>query len=306
VPFARLLWGDGESWLGPLSALFTEGRMAAMEAALRTKNGEALPVLFAASWLGGEDHPGIVCVAQDISDWKQTQEQLRHKQQELEILTERLIAAQEDERARLARELHDDLTQRLAAVAIDAGRLERLLSSSDVRTRDLLQRIRREMADLSRDIHGLSRRLHPSTLDDLGLVAAIESESRVFFDRGGPPVDVAASGSFDDLPKGNQVALYRIVQEALRNIYKHSGADEVRIRLSREGGNVRLSIADNGRGFDDRSPASNGGIGLASMEERVRLMGGRIEIRSAPGQGTTIVIAVPAGAEHETAVDSAR
>ena len=180
---------------------------------------------------------------------------------------ERLITAQEEERSRLARELHDDLTQRMAAVAIDAGRLERLISGSDGTPKALLERVRQQMAELSRDVHGLSRRLHPSVLDDLGLAAAIESENRAFFERGGAPVEFSSEGSFDTLPRSRQLALYRIVQEALRNVSKHSGADEVRMALSSDGQTVRLSVSDNGRGFDRESPDTHRGIGLASMAE---------------------------------------
>jgi signal transduction histidine kinase len=258
-----------------------------------------LPVLFSASWLASEEGkaPGLVCVAQDISEWKDTKEKLQ-------ILTERLISAQEEERKRLARELHDDLTQRLAAVAIDAGRLEGLVPE-DGRGRVLLARIKQQMAELSKGVHGLSRRLHPSTLDDLGLGAAIESESRLFFERGGPPVEFICSGSFDTLPKSNQLALYRIVQEALSNVAKHSGADEVKIELLHEGDRVTLSISDNGRGFERKSAGTRAGIGLASMEERVRLMSGELRIESAHGQGTRVLVAVPAQANYEQTVDSA-
>jgi signal transduction histidine kinase len=151
----------------------------------------------------------------------------------------------------------------------------------------------------------LSRRLHPSTLDDLGLPDAIESEIRAFFERGGPPVEFACSGSFDTLPKSTQIGLYRIVQEALRNVRTHSEADEVHITLRENSGSVLLSIRDNGRGFDRGSPDAKGGLGLASMKERVRLMRGQVEIQSAPGQGTAISVAVPARAQYEETVDSA-
>jgi signal transduction histidine kinase len=238
-----------------------------LETLLRKRNGAELPVLFSASWLADEEgkQPGLVCVAQDITEWKETQEKLRD-------LTDRLINAQEEERRRLGRELHDDLTQRLAAISIDAGMLRRELADGDRKSAALVERIRQEMAALSRDIHDLSHRLHPSVLEDLGLADAIESESRVFFERGGPPVEISCTGVFDDIAAGNQLGLYRIVQEALRNIRRHSGADEVRISLCREDGRVLLSVEDNGCGFDPKAREARGGIGLASIEERVRLM----------------------------------
>lgn len=293
----KMLAPDGRQWHRIAARLFDEGRAPSMQAVLTTKSGEPVPVLLTASWLEEEHgkHPGIVCAAQDISEWKRTQDKLREKQQELELLTERLIAAQEEERSRLARELHDDLTQRLAAVAIEAGWLESIGPGETERWRPMLDRIKREMADLSKDIHGLSRRLHPSTLDDLGLVAGIESECRAFFERGGPPVEFSHSGPFTDLPKETQLGMYRIVQESLRNIARHSHADDVRIDLQRFGSEVRLEIADNGRGFDRSAPQWRAGLGLASMEERTRLLGGRFAVESAPGTGARISVVIPLG-----------
>jgi methyl-accepting chemotaxis protein len=212
--------------------------------------------------------------------------------EELERLAGRLITAQEDERRRIARELHDDLTQRLAAIAIEAGRLARLATGE---TAEGLARIKQQMARISDDIHDLSRNLHPASLDDLGLTAAIETECRAFFERGGPPVDFEARDRFDDLPAPNRLALYRIVQEALRNILKHAAAESVEITLERDQTEVHLTIRDQGRGFDRRSAEWRAGVGLASMEERTRLLSGRFVVSSIPGEGTKIDVWLPLG-----------
>jgi signal transduction histidine kinase len=219
--------------------------------------------------------------------------------EDLEVLAGRLITAQEDERSRLARELHDDLTQRLAAVAIEVGRLEKIPPEDMERWRQRLAGLKRQIMQLSGDVHGLARRLHPSTLDDLGLVAALESECRSFFERGGPPVDFHSEDSFDSLPKDTQLGLYRIVQEGLRNIYKHANAGTVSVRLSRAQDGVRLEIRDDGRGFDLAAPGRRRGLGLASMEERARLLGGHFAVQSRPGEGTLIAVTLPAGGAHE-------
>jgi PAS domain S-box-containing protein len=286
---------DITAWRIRIARVLHEGRLPASEAVLCPRSGARVPVLFAASWLSEEDGglPGLVCVAQDISEWKATQAKLREKQVELELLTGRLISAQEEERARLARELHDDLTQRLAAVAIEAGQLERMKTAGeDERRYSMLRRIKEQMAQLSREVHGLSRRLHPSTLDDLGLVAAIESETRAFFERGGPPVNVT-SDELPPLSRDTQLGLYRIVQEALHNVAKHANAEEVRISLSALNGAVQLVISDDGRGFDRALPAWRPGLGLASMEERIRILGGSLHVASTPGHGTRITVRVP-------------
>ena len=283
VRLGDLLTGDTETWAARIERLRTEGRLPATEARIAAHDGESCPVLFAASWLADEPGrtSGIVFAAQDIAEWKRTQA-------ELERLTQRLISAQEEERARLARELHDDLTQRLAAVAIDAGRLQRLAPEAAT----LLERIKQQMAALSRDVHGLSRRLHPSALADLGLIAAIESECRAFFERGGAPVHFDYDPDVEELPPETQLGVYRIVQEALRNISRHADADEVSIELRKNGDGVLLRVADNGRGFD-AAAAAHSGLGLSSMEERSRILGGRLQVESAPGRGTVIVVHAP-------------
>jgi PAS domain S-box-containing protein len=240
-----------------------------------TRDGTSIPVLLTLSLLTDEagEPAGVAAIAKDIS-------QLRRQQQELELLAGRLITAQEEERGRLARELHDDLTQRLAALAIEAGQRG-------------WDGMKERIARLSEDVHGLSRRLHPATLDDLGLAAAVEGECRGFFERGGAPVDFTCEGECDSVSKSTQLAAYRIVQEGLRNIARHAGAEEVFVRLRRVGAWLELEIRDAGRGFDTGSADWRKGLGLASMEERARLAGGEFRVRSRIGEGTVIEVRLP-------------
>jgi methyl-accepting chemotaxis protein len=204
--------------------------------------------------------------------------------EELERLAGELLTAQEDERRRIARELHDGVTQQLAALAIEAGQLAKLPQDDSLQG---LARIREQAARLSDDVHRLSRNLHPALLEDLGLAAAIEQECRGFFERGGPPVDFEQKGEFDDLPKEARIVLYRITQEALRNIEKHGSAQNVGVLLERSE-HVHLRVSDDGRGFDSNSPEWRRGLGLTSMEERVRPLGGRLEVKSRLGEGTEV------------------
>ncbi len=217
---------------------------------------------------------------------------------DLERLAGLLITSQEDERKRVARELHDDLSQRLAALAIDAGRLERLASNVNEDLRAGFERLKRQVAALSDDIHGISRRLHPALLEDLGLETAIEVEARAFFDRGGPPVEVEAGSLPASLSVDAKLALYRIVQESLRNVQKYAEAETVHITLRRveddAGAKVELRVRDDGRGFDKNAAGFRPGLGLASMEERVRLLGGKLRVESTPGKGTLIEVRIPA------------
>jgi signal transduction histidine kinase len=276
--------------------------------------GPVLALARSAQKLGGRDfgvrmpvesEDEIGQLAASFNRMAESLERTTVSKEELEALAGRLITAQEEERSRIARELHDDLTQRLAAVAIEAGRLERLPSGGQERWRAGLEQIKQQMAQLANDIHGLSRRLHPAMLDDLGLVAAIESECRNFFERGGPPVDFRHEGSFEAVPRETQLAIFRIVQEGLRNIQRHAGAEEAAIRLRRTNTSVELEICDNGRGFDRAAPAWRAGLGLASMEERARLLGGSWALRSRPGEGVRLQVSLPAGDTHEQAQNSA-
>jgi signal transduction histidine kinase len=223
---------------------------------------------------------------------------------ELEALAGRLISAQEDERRRVGRELHDDLVQRLAAAAIEVGRLERAPSATDAQAG--LGALKRTVATLGEDVHRLSRRIHPAVLEELGLAAAVEAECRAFVERGGPPVDVRIEGDIDAATKAARLGVYRIAQESLRNILQHAGASEVSLVIRRESDTLSVEVADDGRGFNRNDGRGRGGLGLASMEERARLLGGRFEASSAAGQGTRIRVSVPVTAGDDEASNSAR
>jgi signal transduction histidine kinase len=223
---------------------------------------------------------------------------------ELEALAGRLISAQEDERRRVGRELHDDLVQRLAAAAIEVGRLERAPSATDAQAG--LGALKKTVATLGEDVHRLSRRIHPAVLEELGLAAAVEAECRAFVERGGPPVDVRIEGDIDAATKAARLGVYRIAQESLRNILQHAGASEVSLVIRRESDTLSVEVADDGRGFNRNDGRGRGGLGLASMEERARLLGGRFEASSAAGQGTRIRVSVPVTAGDDEASNPAR
>jgi PAS domain S-box-containing protein len=304
APFSRIVTAEEARWRSWLEQLLERGRLPAVEASLTPKGGAPIAVLFTAALTAREPGApaGVVCAAQDITERKRAEAEIRQKQQELEHLTERLITAQEDERRRLARELHDDATQRLAALAIEAGKLARL---SGEEARAGIDRIKQELIRVSDEVHGFSRRLHPATLDDLGLAAAIESACRGFFEQGGAPVEVSFEGAVDGLPPNVQLAIYRIVQEALANIRRHAAADQVSIRVAAPDGQPAvLEIQDNGRGFRRDDPGWRPGLGLASMEERARLLGGRFTVDSEPGRGTRIQVTVPTKARDEIATST--
>lgn len=223
----------------------------------------------------------------DISDRKRTEEALK-------ILGSRLIAAQEEERRRIARELHDDLNQRMAVLSIELEQLgQKLGKPSGLRKR--LRDLQLQAQEISSDIHRLSYKLHPSKLDHLGLAAAVKSlcDELSNTQTGKPRVHFHQSGVPADLSKDVTLCLFRIAQETLRNCVKHSGADTVQVVLTKTAHAIRLSISDNGCGFDTRSDLMDKGLGFISMHERLRLVGGEINISSQPRRGTRIEVLAP-------------
>jgi signal transduction histidine kinase len=237
----------------------------------------------------------LMGVTVDISDRKQGEELLRRNQQELSRLAGRIISAQEEELRRLSREIHDDLTQRLAALALDAALIEKQLNPAQARTAGDLRGLRNNLGEVAEEVHDLSRRLHPSILDDLGLVQAVQAESAAFMNKTGIDLSIATEAIPDWVPPPLALCLYRVIQESLQNIAKHAGAKAATISLQGLCDGIRLRIEDNGAGFDPEEVRKRAGIGLSSMRERVRLLNGAINFKSKPGQGTQIEVTIPTG-----------
>jgi PAS domain S-box-containing protein len=211
-------------------------------------------------------------------------------------LLRRLVRTQEEEYRRIARELHDDLTQRLAVLAIDAGTLEQLPSCPPdvgLRTRG----IREQLVALSESVHSLSRQLHPSILDDLGLVDALRSECLSLQQRDGLRVRYHAGDVPTDLPRDVALCVYRVAQEALRNVIRHARSLQAFIRLVANERDLVLSVRDRGVGFELAARGKTG-LGLESMRERARLIHARLTVRSRRGEGTKITMRVPLNRRH--------
>ncbi|HEY6802692.1 MAG TPA: PAS domain S-box protein [Pyrinomonadaceae bacterium] len=229
----------------------------------------------------------------DISERKQAEEAL-------EFLGTRLIAAQEDERKRVARELHDDLNQRLAVMSIGLEELGREIQQSS-RFNKRVEKLQLQVQEISNDIHRLSYKLHPAKLDHLGLGAAIKGlcdELRVS-KSGKPRLHFHQSGMRHDVSKDVALCVYRIAQEVLRNCVKHSGAESAQVVLNMNPSRIQLSVSDNGCGFDTKSDLMKKGLGFISMKERLRIVGGTISISSQPQRGTRIDVSVPVDRDVE-------
>jgi signal transduction histidine kinase len=209
----------------------------------------------------------------------------------LHILTGKLFEAQEEERRRIARELHDGLNQQLAMLAVEIGMLARKVPAEARELHDSVVDLRKRAEGLSDDLRMMTHQLHPAVLEHLGLVCAVRSHCAEFSQLAGIRVRLTTE-QISGLPRDVSICLYRIVQEALQNIAKHSGATEASIRIRIVRGEIHLSIIDKGVGIDPDALRKTQGLGLISMRERVQLVNGQLEI-SASGSGTRIMVRVP-------------
>ena len=213
-------------------------------------------------------------------------------QSELQALTARLLSLQEGGNKDLARELHDDLSQKLAALSMAVSSLLQPPRGSPDNLAERVRAVSTRITGLAEDVHAMSRRLHPAILDELGLEAALREECVSFSAQVGVPAQFESEGP-TLLPEDVSLCLYRVAQESLRNIAKHAKAENVRVVLSGRKDGITLRVEDTGNGFDLNEVKGKGGLGLISMEERVRLVNGKLTIKSQPGKGTTIEAFVP-------------
>jgi signal transduction histidine kinase len=210
----------------------------------------------------------------------------------LSSVSRRLIEAQEQERARIARELHDDLSQQMALLQIGLEQLKQDAGELSPQARQQLLKIAEVTTEVSSGMHDLSHRLHPSKLDTLGLVVSLGSLCREFSDRHRLHVEFAHRDVPAQIPQDVTLCLFRIAQEALQNVVKHSGATEAQVDLSGDTDGIDLCISDSGAGFSPESARGEVGLGLISMRERLRLVGGHLAVESEPSHGTRIHVRV--------------
>ena len=242
--------------------------------------------------------PYLVRVGIDITEARLAEkslrqsEQLEHSQAQLRKLTSGLLEAQEEERRRVARELHDDIGQRLAALAIEVEVLQQALGISPEQAQGKLVEFRKKIELLSEDLRRTARDLHPFTLTHLGLEPALRSFCREFSGLRQIKMRFAARTLPETLPPEVALCVYRVVQEALGNVARHSGAKHAQVSISARDDALHVAIRDDGRGFDP-DLARGKGLGLINMEERVRHVGGTFSIRRKSGNGTGLAIRIP-------------
>jgi signal transduction histidine kinase len=228
---------------------------------------------------------------------KASETALRHSQMQLQALTAGLITAQEEERAHVARELHDDISQKLATLNLEAERALRAEPRNDGDLRKEMTRWVRRLSGILRDVDQTAYRLHPSSLDHLGLPVALKSYCADFGKQNAIAMRYTERNLPRAIPPRLALTLYRVVQEALRNVVKHSGARRAIVSLAGKNGAIVLTVKDFGIGFDV-SRSKKRGLGLISMEERVRQAGGAFTMSTTPGNGVRIEVRIPLPARH--------
>ena len=268
---------------------------------------------------------GVSCVVQDITEHKRAEEALREAHDQLEASiqdrtlrlqvanaalkaqkkalqenaenlhkrTGNLIVAQDDERRRIGQDLHDNLSQNLAAVAIDAGRLSQQAEANEDLAEDELHNIRKCLIESCEYVQTLSRQLHPAIVGDLGIAAALRSLCEDLEQNEGVPIDYKADAIPADIPNGHELCVYRVAQEALRNVVKHSRATRAQVHLHSKQAALQIQVRDNGIGFNLNETINPVGLGLQCIEERVWQVGGTMRVETGPGDGTVISVSLP-------------
>lgn len=297
---ARLRPQDLRDWSAFLQELQDRPKGERINKGGVRKNGTEFPVEINLSQVATADGNLAVAFITDVTQRRRYEEDLRRSeaearasQQQLRLLTARLLEAQEEERRRISRELHDDLNQRLAMLAIEVGSIEAKIPQSDHTTHGRLQSMEKSLKDLSNNVRRTAYQLHPSVLEHLGLVDALETYCGDFSAQEGINVDFRTRKVPAPIPKELALCLYRVAQEALRNIARHSGAARASVTVAGMSGAITLSVKDQGRGFDPSVIGGKRGLGLTSMKERVTAAGGFLTIDSRPDAGTRVQVQIP-------------
>jgi len=217
-------------------------------------------------------------------------------EEEIQALNERLINAQDQERVRIARELHDDFSQQIAALSISVSNLKLHLPGQKPEAQSQVERLQHMLGQLAERVRHLSHELHPAILEHVGLSAALRSYCAEFSSLSGVQVSCHAPENFEDLAPAAALCIYRVTQEALHNVAKHALAKNAEVRLTRANQLVSLTVSDHGAGCSLHRGLASGGLGLVSMKERARLVNGTFEFTSAPNSGTTVKLRIPVAA----------
>jgi signal transduction histidine kinase len=236
-------------------------------------------------------------ICRDITDRLLAEERLKSSRESLRELAWHVESVLEEERSRIARQIHDDLGQILTGLKMDLSWLEKKVSRHEEPIADKLVQMSQLIDETILLVQKISTELRPSLLDNLGLVAAVEWQANDFQKRTGTIVDLVLGADEMDIDRDGSTALCRIFQEALTNIARHSKATKVRVSLDEKDGQIVLAIKDNGRGISQEEISNPHSLGLIGMNERVHFLGGTFEIAGRQGEGTTLTVTIPHSAD---------
>jgi PAS domain S-box-containing protein len=273
-----------------LSEVVRDGGVVHTMVRRRRKDGTFLDVeLHGVKVFSGKSFVGAFAIYQDITDRRRSEEKLI-------ALRHRLARAQEEERARIARDLHDDAGQRLALLSIDLEQLKQASMKLKSSLTQQLEALVKAASEITSDVHNVSRRLHPSQVELLGLASALSNFCKDFAARNEMEILFVDSGQSEKPPQDAALCLFRVAQEAIRNVQKHSGTRRALVQLDELSGSLRLRVSDQGEGFDPGAADFAQGLGLLSMEERLHSLGGELFVHSRPGGGTCVEACIPLSA----------
>jgi PAS domain S-box-containing protein len=262
----------------------------------RRRDGQEFPVEISLGPLESEEGMLISCAIRDVTRRKQAEDELRASHAQLQDLMSHMQSVREEERARIAREVHDELGQQLSGLKMDVTWIERRLGPEQSQLLEKMHSMVGLIDEAIKTVRHIATELRPGLLDDFGLVAALEWQLQEFANRSG-----IAARFRSDLPElplqpESATAVFRVFQEGLTNVARHAQATQVEVRLTQRAPYVLLQIEDNGRGISAEALSSRKSLGLIGMHERVRLFAGELSIEGSPGQGTTLTIKIPLGA----------
>jgi len=271
-----------------LAACVKEGSIRNFVTQYVDGEGRATFIEINATLEGEGQEKRVISLCRDITDRK------RHEQA-IRLLSRRLISAQEEERTRIARELHDDIIQRIALLAMELTNWSKQVPESAVDVLNRIDNAKKSLWEMSMDVQALSHRLYSSKLEILGLVSAASSFCMELSEKQDVQVEFFHANIPRDIPSSISLCLFRVLQQALQNAVKHSGSPIVKVELRGRPDEIQLTVSDSGIGFDPEEAINSNGIGLISMQERLELVNGQFTITSAPGEGTKIYASVPLG-----------
>lgn len=260
----------------------------------RRKDGSEFPIRISLGYCEGPECAAVVAMIADQTEAERQRLELQDSHDRVRRLAANLLVAETNEDRRIARDLHDGLVQDLAALSIEVGLLARRAPESRDELLAELRRIEAEAKAIATNARDWSHSLHPAAVENLGLRRSVQSLCASIGRQYDVPVRFAARGDPPELPLQTAMAVYRIAQEAIRNAIRHSGAQRVDVRIGSSSDAVELEVEDAGLGFDVRAQRRGEGLGMTTMQERARLIGGALEVLTKPGDGTLVRLTAPA------------